>query len=152
MVKIENQVIKHLTQSLNKDCVKYHISRSIINTIDFRFLEIESEVIIENCIIDTFSINSCWFLEGLSLKNNIIKNDIDYQMGGHNKKLVNIEANIFHGFVNFFDCHFEEIIYVKDNVFLKGTNLLGNSDVGYKNLFDKEIILKNNIGKLDINN
>lgn len=110
--------------------------------------ELNTQLIIENCIIDFFKIHSCWFSEGLSLKNNIFKNYIDYQMGGHNKKPIIIEENIFNNFFNFFDCQFSEKVELKKNIFIHGSNLMGNLNEGFKNVFDEIPLLENNIGSI----
>jgi len=147
---IENKILDEFNAS-KLDVKSLYISNSIINKLNFEFLEINFEVIIENCIIDSLLIHSSWFKKGLNLKNNQIISYIDYQMGGHNKEPINILGNIFSGFVNFFDCHFENEIVVQKNIFLKGTNLLGNNDEGFKNIFESGIILKDNMGDLDLN-
>lgn len=124
----------------------------IIDTIDFMGVyEINIHIKIENCIINHFNIHSCWFVEGLLIKNSIIKNFIDYQMGGHNLKPIVLEGNIFLEFFNFFDCQFIERVEVVNNVFFKGTNLLGNKGEGYENSFRKTPHIKNNLGNFDIN-
>lgn len=77
-------------------------------------------------------------------------NYVHYEMGGHNKKSIIIAGNIFHGFVNFLDCHFENQLLIEKNIFLLGSNLLGNKNEGFANLFQSEIIIKENIGSLDL--
>lgn len=53
-------------------------------------------------------------------------------MGGHNIKPIVIEGNIFTGFLSFFDCQFENVIELRNNIFEKGTNLLGNRRDGFE--------------------
>jgi len=126
------------------------ISNSIISKLDFFGYTFENEVIIENCIIDEFIIHSCWFKKGLTFKGNHVLKYIDYQMGGHNQYPIHFISNIFHDFFNFFDCQFEKELELRDNIFLKGTNLLGNTDEGYKNTFEILPKLIGNIGALDL--
>lgn len=149
-MRIENRIVDILKYSDLDVNEPNHICNSIIKTIDFDLFEFERNVIIEGCIIDFLHIHSCWFIDGLVLKNCIIKNYVDYQMGGHNEKPILIENNIFNEFMNFFDCQFGDIVEVKNNVFMKGSNLLGNKEEGYHNTFDKGVIEKSNIGKIDL--
>lgn len=76
---------------------------------------------------------------------------MDYQMGGHNLKPIVIEGNIFTDFLNFFDCQFENIVELKNNVLLKGTNLLGNKGEGFENSFAIGWLVEKNVGNIDIN-
>lgn len=149
-MKIENRIIETL------NCLEFEketfvcVSNSIIRKANFNSCNLSFELKIENCIISNFLIHSCWFTEGLILKNNHISNYVDYQMGGHNKKNIVIDRNIFNEFVNFFDCQFESPLEVTNNIFHKGTNLLGNVDEGYKNIFNTPIVIWNNIGDLAV--
>lgn len=150
MVK-ENKIIKVITQSELKDYKTFHLINCNIDTIDLTgVFELKVYLIIENCIIQNLQIHSCWFVNGLLLKNNIIKNYVDYQMGGHNTNPIVIEENIFSSFFNFFDCQFEDVIIIKDNVFVKGTNLLGNKGEGFENSFVSGWVVENNIGRVNI--
>lgn len=126
------------------------ITDCVINVLNFNFCNLKNLVTIKNCIINTFQINSCWFENGLKFTNNVVKNDIDYQMGGHNKDIIIITNNIFCGFFDFFDCHFENEIRIERNVFVKGSNIKGNLKTGYHNTFEKKLIDIDNVGKLDI--
>jgi len=128
-----------------------HLINCIVDTVNFTgAFELNSYLRIENCIINSFLIHSCWFNNGLLLKNCIIKNYVDYQMGGHNAEPILIEGNIFNDFVNFFDCQFEEVIEIKNNIFVKGSNLLGNKGEGFENTFDDGWIVKQNMGNIDL--
>lgn len=149
--KIENLIISEIVYDEIAKFDKVIIKNCYIKNLDLEgTFELETELMIENCIIDFFKIHSCWFEEGLLLKNNIFKNYIDYQMGGHNKKPIIIEENIFRNFFNFFDCHFSDILQVKKNIFVNGSNLLGNLDEGYASTFDQLPVLEDNIGKIDL--
>jgi hypothetical protein len=105
---------------------------------------------IENCIIHHLKIHSCWFAKGLILKESIVSSYVDYQMGGHNNKPIILEGNIFKDFFNFFDCQFENTIELKDNIFLKGTNLLGNRGEGFENSFAEGWFVDNNLGDVSM--
>jgi hypothetical protein len=79
---------------------------------------------------------------------------LDFQAGGHNKtgNPIIITNNNFKDFVNFFDCWYEnEVTISNNNKFHKGTNLLGKPH-NIPVTFDKEPIIKDNIGQLDLNN
>jgi hypothetical protein len=128
----------------------YCIFNQILNRLELGFNVYLSEVVIENCLIENIQIHSAWFKKGFIFRNNIIKCNIDYQMGGHNFAPIIMENNIFMGFFNFFDCHFEGKVIVRNNIFQKGANLLGNRGKGYQNLFNNGIINENNIGNLSL--
>jgi hypothetical protein len=148
----EKQNIELLTQENLIGYNTYHLRSCVVNTINLNgVFELNTQLIIENCIINNFQIHSCWFESGLLLKNSIIQNYVDYQMGGHNVKPIVIEGNVFGGFFNFFDCQFENIIELKDNIFLKGTNLLGNRGEGFENSFAAGWLVENNLGNLNVN-
>lgn len=149
-MKIENKIIGKFHSSEIKTISLFHVKNCIIDTVDFDFFECEFKIIIENCIINNLLIHSCWFENGLDFNNNHVRNYVNYQMGGHNKKPINITGNIFCDFVSFFDCHFEDQMLLQNNLFLKGSNLLGNKNEGFVNTFDNEIILIDNIGDLNL--
>lgn len=129
----------------------FRLANCIINTVDFMgAFEINTSLIFEDCIIEDLQIHSCWFKKGLVLKNCIIKKYIDFQMGGHNEKPIIFEGNIFIGFVNFFDCQFQNIIELKSNLFINGCNLLGNKGEGFENTFASGWMVENNVGNIDI--
>ena len=143
-------------RSINQDYLKTHetfyLTDCVIDTIDLiGVFELNTQLKIENCIINSLKIHSCWFVKGFTLKNCIIRGYVDYQMGGHNNNPIIIEGNIFTEFLNFFDCHFENIIELKNNVFVKGTNLLGNKGEGFENSFIEGWFIENNIGDININ-
>ncbi|NQX81964.1 MAG: hypothetical protein HRT66_08225 [Flavobacteriaceae bacterium] len=132
----------------------------------------DKEVVIENCVIEYFSgsatqfkkpvifincqFKKCqfvftYFLGGLTIDNCIFDNYLDFQAGGHNKIgcPVNITNNNFKSFVNFFDCWYENEVTICGNKFEKGTNLFGKPH-NISVTFDKEPIVKDNTGRLDI--
>lgn len=148
----ENQNIEFLCQQELRGHDTFHLISCIIDTIDLiGMFELNVQLIIENCIISNLKIHSCWFVKGFVLKNCIVKNYVDYQMGGHNASPIVIEGNIFMGFFNFFDCQFEKRIELKNNNFTKGTNLLGNKGEGFENSFVEGWFAENNVGNIDIN-
>lgn len=147
---IRNAIIDSLDQSQLNSVDVCHISNSIINTIDLVALELDFQLIIEHSIVSNFLIHTCWFKKGLIFKNNQVLNYIDYQMGGHNEENIVIADNIFCGFFNFFDCYFTGNLTVKNNIFIKGSNLIGNVNEGWKNSFKKELVIENNMGLLDM--
>lgn len=120
--------------------------------IDFNYSEIKTPVYIKECVIKNMYLNSTWFRKGFVLENCIVLNDINHEIGGHNYSEIHIHNNIFLGFFDFFDCHFFERMTVNNNIFIKGTNLIGNTCKGYKNIFDKGLELYENIGRLNEEN
>lgn len=151
MVK-ENITIELITQEDFKNHSTFHLINCVINTIDLiGIFELNVHMKIECCVINNFQIHSCWFVNGLILKNSIINNYVDYQMGGHNIAPIIIESCVFSDFFNFFDCQFENIIELKNNIFKKGTNLLGNKGEGFENRFATGWVVENNVGKVDVN-
>jgi hypothetical protein len=133
----------------------------------------DKEIVLENCVIDHFSgsattfnkpiklinchFKNCqfvftYFLGGLTIENCTFDNYLDFQAGGHNKigNPVIIANNDFNGFVNFFDCWYENEVRIINNRFHKGTNLLGHPfDIAVT--FNINPIIENNVGELDLN-
>lgn len=128
---------------VNKKIIE--ISNSIIRKIDLSSCEINEGLLIRNCIIYDFDIHSCWWKNGLLFENNHVHGYIDYQMGGHNEETISLKHNIFFSFVNFFDCHFGQL-ELYQNIFIKGTNLLGNQNEGFVNTFGVTPIIYENLG------
>ena len=126
------------------------IRHSVIDKFDFSASSSHAEVIIQDCIIKKVTLPYCWFEAGLKFTNNTILQETNFEAGGHNQKAFIMKGNIFHGFLNFFDCQFGETVYFSNNTLLKGCNLLGNKGEGYETIFDNGIIQKGNIGRLDL--
>jgi hypothetical protein len=133
----------------------------------------DKEVVFKNCVLENFSaigqqfskpvklthchFKNChfafvYFLSGLTIDNCTFDNYLDFQAGGHNKigNSVILTNNIFKDFVNFFDCWYENEVIINNNEFRNGTNLLGKPN-NISVTFDKEAIIKDNIGQLDLN-
>ena len=111
---------------------------SIIELIDFKYNEILIPIKISNCIIKKLDIYGCWFKKGFILEKCIIIDTIIYEMGGHNNMEIQLTNNIFCKFIDFFDCHFIEKVIIENNIFMEGTNIIGNQNKGYKNTFEKD--------------
>jgi hypothetical protein len=134
----------------------------------------DKEIVFENCIVEYFSASvthfdkpvrlinchfkncqfvSTYFLGGLTIDNCTFDNYLDFQTGGHNKtgNPVIITNNDFKDFVNFFDCWYENEVIICNNKFHKGTNLFGKP-FNIPVTFDKEPIIKDNYGQLDLDN
>jgi hypothetical protein len=127
-------------------------------------------LVMENCTIENFSLScsnvvkhvnfiGCEFLNckfiftyftgGLTIINCKFKSYLDFQAGGHNKQPIRIEKNIFHGFVNFFDCIYENTVTIIDNEFKHGSNLLGSPyNISVTFAIEPEIL--NNEGELNL--
>jgi hypothetical protein len=147
-----NQHIELLSQYDLRNHSDFHLVNCIIDTIDLiGVFELKVSLIIEKCVINSLKIHSCWFVNGLILRNNVVVNYIDYQMGGHNESPIILDGNIFKGFLNFFDCQFESSIELRNNVFEKGTNLIGNKGAGFENSFISGWIAENNVGSIEVN-
>lgn len=131
----------------------------------------DKAVIFENCILENFSgavtqfkqpvrlinchFKKCqfvftYFLGGLIIDKCLFDSYLDFQAGGHNKagKPVIITSNYFAGFVNFFDCWYENEVIITENHFQKGTNLLGKPN-NIPVSFDVKPTIHGNLGKLE---
>ena len=149
---IANQKIESINQNELKGNESFRFFNCIVETIDLLgVFELKVHLILENCIINNLQIHSCWFVNGLLIKNSIVKNYVDYQMGGHNTNPIVIEGNVFEDFFNFFDCQFDGVVELKYNVFKKGTNILGNKGEGFENSFANGWVIENNVGNIDLN-
>ncbi|QBR12179.1 hypothetical protein [Sphingobacterium sp. CZ-2] len=150
-MEIKNQSIELIDKTYfsQNDYVK--MSNCMIKCIDLTgCFELDTEIIIENCVINEFNIHSCWFVKGLTLRCCVVNGYIDYQMGGHNDVSLIFDENIFTDFFNFFDCEFNAPVIFTNNIVLEGTNLLGNIGEGYENRFNAGWNAKNNLGALNL--
>ena len=82
------------------------IKNCIIENLNLGFSTFQAEVVIEGCIINEMVLISAWFEQGFTFVNNIVKKQVQYEMGGHNMQPVRIENNIFLSIFVFFDCIF----------------------------------------------
>ena len=152
MMEIKNKIIERIDANTNggHDSEGMILEHCVIGVLDLSTIEFHGKVTIRNCIIDKLNLHCTWFATGLVFMGNIVMADIDYQMGGHNNEEMVISNNLFHGFFSFFDCIFEKQLTVKENIFLKGTDLLTRENKGFDNCFFGGLVLSGNIGKLNI--
>ena len=152
MLEIKNKIIERFDANTNggHDSEGMILEHCVIGVLDLSTIEFHDKVTIRNCIIDKLDLHCTWFAAGLEFTGNIIMSDIDYQMGGHNNEEMIISDNIFHGFFDFFDCHFENKLTVENNIFMKGTDLILRENKGFDNYFHGGVILSGNIGKLNV--
>lgn len=152
MIEIKNKVIERIDENTFDGLGNEGMSleHCVIHVLDLSTIEFHGKVTIRNCIIDKLNLHCTWFAEGLEFMGNIVMSDIDYQMGGHNNDVMVISENLFHGFFDFFDCHFENQLNVENNVFMKGTDLILRENKGFDNFFHGGLVLSSNIGKLNV--
>ncbi|MBR3453231.1 MAG: hypothetical protein IKH25_10260 [Muribaculaceae bacterium] len=152
MIEIRNKVIECINENtvdgLGNEGMT--LERCVIHVLNLSTIGFHRKVTIRNCIIDKLNLHCTWFTAGLDFVGNVILSDIDYQMGGHNNDVMVISENVFHGFFDFFDCHFEERLNVENNIFMKGTDLLKRENKGFDNYFNGGVVLSGNIGQLNI--
>ncbi len=155
----------------NKPLIDFYIS-GILDIVDFD--KNDKIIRIENCFVESFKSESVEFLTkiefansefkkctfsfayfsgGLNIEKCIFYDYLDFQCGGHNSisNAFMIKNSIFNEFVNFLDCIYNGPVEISDNVFKKGTNLLGNKCQSYKVSFDVLPCIENNKGKIDLN-
>ncbi|GAA4104496.1 hypothetical protein [Mucilaginibacter panaciglaebae] len=106
---------------------------------------------VTNCNIKIFNAVGAWFEEGLEVKNCVFISEVTFEAGGHNTiQPILIENNVFNCFVDFFDAHYNGPFIFTNNLVLKGSNLLANSDKPYKTIFAAGSKIESNIGTLNI--
>lgn len=132
-----------VADTLPKD-EKIHINNCIIGCLCLGFSTFHAEIVIENCIINEMVLISAWFEQGFVFVNNIVKNQVQYEMGGHNMQPVRIENNIFLSIFIFFDCYFMSSLIIKNNIFL-GDCTLWNTTNSFS-----EYDITGNMGKMDV--
>ncbi len=113
----------------------------------------EKQVTLKNCHFRECQFTFAYFFGGLIIDNCTFQNCLDFQAGGHNKtgNPIKMTNNNFGGFMNFFDCWYENEVEIMNNKFHKGTNLLGIVH-GILVSFDIEPVIKDNVGQLDFDN
>jgi hypothetical protein len=124
-----------------------------INEIIFESIEFFKKITIKNSKIKSANFFSSYFIGGLTIESCEFENEVDFQCGGHNMDGAEIRFvdNIFSNFVNFFDCYFIGPFIMKNNIFKKGTNLLGNKGEPYEVTFETEPKIENIKGNLELN-
>ncbi len=148
---IENRIIERITKAEMNEGAIVSYKNCVIGALDLiGVFKLGSQLSLENCIVQNLLIHSCWFDQGFSMKNCVVLREVDFQMGGHNAQPIIFDGNIFMEFFNFFDCQFHEMIEVKHNIFMKGSNFLGNKGEGYENTFDSGFLAQDNVGKIDL--
>lgn len=121
------------------------IQNSIIELLDLSSLEFNNKITISHCHIREIRLRSTWFLKGFELVNCIIRDKIQFEMGGHNRKPIRIEGNVFMNLFVFFDCWFMSDVNVINNIFIKGCTLRNTY-----NTFDCKLNCTGNIGDMDV--
>jgi hypothetical protein len=146
-MNIEKRVINILNLT---NCSKESIiiDNSIIDILDLRFTEYRLNVSIINCHINNLMLHTSWFKGGFLMENCIIKDKINYEMGGHNESPIVIRKNLFCDIFIFFDCQFINKLIINNNIFLNGCTLIGES---MNNTFKSRIEIGENIGNMNIN-
>ena len=150
-MQIQNRIIDELSNDFFDKILDgdIFIENCIIKKLECFSLTFRGSLTVRNCLIEEFRLITAFFDGGFSLKGNVVLSDADFQ-AIHNYKKMEVEGNVFHGFFKFFDCIFEAPLEVRDNVFLKGSDLLVKGDVD--NSFYEGVIAENNIGTLDASN
>ncbi|NVO83815.1 hypothetical protein [Hymenobacter terrestris] len=101
-----------------------------------------------NSHINKCAFTQAHFLQGLQIENCVFDDYLDFSSGGHNQPgfLVCLQRNVFHRFVNFFDCWYRAEVRIEHNDFRGETNLLSSAD-NYTT-FDVEPLIQDNTGNL----
>ena len=106
------------------------IDNCVIDNLKCLMIYFQKKVTIKNSYLRNASFNFSYFLGGLVIENCIFDKYLDFEAGGHNDSgSIVIRNNQFKGFVNFFDCWFTGEVYIKGNVFDKGTNICSNNQL-----------------------
>jgi hypothetical protein len=143
---IEKLDLTNLSYKIEKNIV---IKNSIIREIHSSSIKFSENVILDSSQIGKCSFSYAYFIKGLSINNCVFDGYLDFEAGGHNKKLVSITNSKFNSFVDFFDTWFQGEVIIRDNHFMGGSNLLGNVGKPYETQFDVPPIIENNFGKMD---
>ena len=156
---IEDVYIKELIELrelATKDFIDFSITFDNCEIVAFDAGNIffNKQITLRNCIIKSASFYASYFLSGITIENCEFKNNIFLMScGGHNTidTQVIISNSLFNGYVDMFDAWFTGPVKITECNFRKGTNLLGNKKKAWEIQFDTEPYIKNNIGKLDLN-
>lgn len=119
--------------------------------LDASFVEFADSVILERCQFGRAQLYAAYFLAGVVVRGCTFADAVDFQCGGHNRggALVQLEDNVFQGFVNFVDCWYEGPFELRRCTFKAGTNLLGNKGEPFEVRFDVAPVVTENIGVID---
>ncbi len=140
--KVINGIYVNIDQSgslILKNCIVGNVSV---------FLECK-ELVIENCVIDKFIAVGTRFNGACTIRNSIFKDEFSVGGGGHNKKELRIEGNVFGCFADFYDAYFEGHFVMVNNIFRKGCNILGFKGQITEVKFESGASIENNMGVLD---
>ena len=153
MLKLENKILDTFDIDLYQQ-EGFEITSCIINKVNVAGCKFTQPVKISNCIITSFLAVGTWFEEGITIENSTFLQETTFEAGGYNKPgaQVVLKNNIFHPFVNFFDCHYSGPFIFKNNLILNGSNLLGNTDTPIGIRFEKGNEISNNNGILNSDN
>ena len=146
---IEGELKIESTEKWNKQLV---IENCLIEYFSGSVTQFEKQVQFINCNFKNCQFVFTYFLGGLTIENCTFDNYLDFQAGGHNQKgnSIIIANNDFKGFVNFFDCIYEDDVIIENNKFQKGTNLLGKP-FNIPVTFNIKPFIEKNVGQLDAN-
>lgn len=149
-IYVDGELKIETNDTWNKEVV---IENCIIEYLSGSITQFEKPVRLINCHFKKCQFVFTYFLGGLTIDNCTFENYLDFQAGGHNKAgfPVIITNNNFAGFVNFFDCWYENEVTISNNRFHKGTNLLGKPH-NILVTFEVEPTILNNLGQLDLDN
>ena len=127
------------------------VKNSIINHFYSPSIKFQQKMIIEDCQLSRCTFNYVYFVRGITIQNTVVQSYLDLEAGGHNEEPFILRHNTFMGFVNFFDCWFKNDLIVENNIFRKGSNLLGNKEEPYGVRFEKKPMIRGNQGDIDLN-
>lgn len=129
-------------ENLNREIL---ISDSVMDIVDLRFSTFNQKVSVRNCVINHLLIHSSFFINGFTIDNCVVKEKVQFEMGGHNKSPIVIHNNIFCGLFVFFDCQFDEQLSILNNIFKKGSTLFNKT-----NTFEIKPEVYGNIGVMNV--
>jgi uncharacterized protein YjbI with pentapeptide repeats len=143
----------------------------VVGDVSFYKINLENKLAFINCKFDSLSLSGCDFdfeikfinckfkkvdMVGTFFHGGVLFSGCTFyshflsDSGIHNKKPYLLQGNVFHEFADFTDCWFMGEVIIKDNAFIKGTNLLGNKDEMFRVQFDSGYIIENNTGQIDV--
>jgi hypothetical protein len=145
-----NEIINRIDNLSIQNSTIISLNNCIVEELNLGGLVFES-MTIKGCLIKKVELSSIHFTEGLIVENNIFIECFDMPFSGHNlKKPILFCENIFNEKLNFFDCWFNEKLILQNNILLKGSNLLGNTDKSWQVRLDSGYIISGNSGILNL--